>query len=134
MKCVECGAEVTEFAELCGVCGAPPIGPRPVPAGPGAAVPGDRRARAARDVVFPPAWIRRGQPYYMISLIFFLALYVIGWFGFLRTEAPGSGLHHPMEWAIGLGVGGALLSLALFEAARGQFRARQLVWALVPLL
>ena len=52
----------------------------------------------------------------MICLIFFLALYMTGWFLFERTQ--GSGLHHPMEWGIDLGVVGALLSVVLFEAAR----------------
>jgi DivIVA domain-containing protein len=89
-------------------------------------------AAAARDAGWPLAWIRRGHPYYMICLISFLVLYMIGWFLFERTQ--GSGLHHPMEWGIDLGVVGALLSVVLFGAARGQFRARQLVWGLVPLL
>src|SRR5262249_14121401 len=74
----------------------------------------------------------RGQPFYMICLVFFVALYTIGWVGFQRTQ--GSELHHPMEWGIDLGVGGTLLSLALFEAARGRFGVRQPAWALVPLL
>src|SRR5262245_31224832 len=82
-------------------------------------------AAAARD---PGSWIRRGKPYYMISLILFLALIMVGSFGFIQTQ--GSGLHHPIEWGIDLGVGGALLSLVLFVAAGAQFRVRQLVWAL----
>jgi hypothetical protein len=72
----------------------------------------------------------------MISLIVFVALFMIGTIAFEHTQ--GSGLHHPVEWLMDLGVGGALLSLAVFEAARGRFparsRVRQLVWPLVPLL
>ena len=72
----------------------------------------------------------------MMSLILFMALYLTGLIAFEHTQ--GSGLHHPVEWLMDLGVGGALLSLALFEAARGRFpvrsRVRQLLWALVPLL
>jgi hypothetical protein len=68
----------------------------------------------------------------MISLIFFLILYLIAVAGF--NETVQSGLHHPMEWIIQLSVGGALLSVVLVEAARSQFRVRQLVWGLVPVL
>jgi hypothetical protein len=133
LKCVECGAESAEVAQLCGQCGAPAVGPRLVAAGPAAAGPRDCLvATPAGDAGSPPAWIRRGQPYFMISLIFFLDLYMISVVGLNRTQGPG--LHHPMEWLILLSVGGALLSLVLFEAARSQFRVRQPVWALVPIL
>jgi DivIVA domain-containing protein len=133
IRCLECGAESTDATQVCARCGAPAVGPRSVAAGLAVARPSDGLvAAAAGDARWPPAWIRRGQPYYMICLIFFLALYMIGWYLFERTQ--GSGLHHPMEWGIDLGVVGALLSVVLIEAACGQFRARQLVWGLVPLL
>ncbi len=133
VKCVECGAKSAEVAQLCGQCGAPAVGALLVAAGPAAAGPANCLvATPAVDAGPPPAWIRRGQPYFMISLIFFLGLYMISVVGFNRTQ--GSGLHHLMEWLILLSVGGALLSLVLFEAARSQFRVRQPVWALVPIL
>ena len=118
MACLECGLEqAVADTGICVRCGAPLTDPD-YPSGALTSAGG--------------AWIRRGRPYYMISLVFFLALYMICVFGFEQTQ--GSGLHHPMEWGIDLGVCGALLSLSLFEAARGQFRARQLAWGLVPLL
>jgi hypothetical protein len=86
----------------------------------------------AWDAARPLAWIRRGQRYFMISLIFFLILFLIAVVGFNQTAQ--SGLHHPLEWIIQLSVGGALLSVVLFEVARNQFRVRQLVWGLVPVL
>jgi hypothetical protein len=52
----------------------------------------------AKDAWRPPAWIRRGQRYFMISLIFFLVPCLIGVAGF--NESPQSGLHHPLEWII----------------------------------
>ena len=117
IRCLECGAESADATQVCARCGAPAVGPRSVATGLAVARPSDGlRAAAAGDAGSPPAWIRRGQPYYMICLIFFLALYMTGWFLFERTQ--GSGLHHPMEWGIDLGVVGALLSVVLFEAAR----------------
>jgi len=86
----------------------------------------------ARAAWRPPAWIHRGQRYFMIFLIFFLILYLIAVAGFNVTVR--SGLHHPIEWIIQVSVGGAVLSVVLFEAARNQFRVRQLVWGLVPVL
>jgi hypothetical protein len=68
----------------------------------------------------------------MISLVVFLLLYLIAVAGFNQTAQ--SGLHHPMEWIIQVSVGGALLSVVLLEAARNQFRCRQLVWGLLPVL
>lgn len=125
MACLECGLEqAVADAGICARCGAPLTDldyPSRALTGAGGA-----------QLQVGSAWIRRGRPYYMISLIFFLAIYMIGVFGFEQTQ--GSGLHHPMEWGMDVGVCGALLSLFLFEAARGQFRVRQLVWALVPLL
>jgi hypothetical protein len=125
MACLECGLEqAVAYAGICARCGAPLTDPD-YPSGAFAGAGG-------AQLQVGSAWIRRGRPYYMISLIFFLALYMIAVFGFEQTQ--GSGLHHPMEWGMDLGVCGALVSLFLFEAARGQFRVRQLVWGLVPLL
>jgi DivIVA domain-containing protein len=135
VRCAECGAETAETTEFCTVCEAPAVGQRPVAADPSAGGPGDDLETVPavpRDARRPPAWLRRGQRYFMISLIFFLILYLIAVAGFNWTQ--GSGLHHPMEWIIVLSVGGALLSLILFEAARNQFRPRQLAWGLVPIL
>ena len=119
----------------CAECGAPPVRHRSAAAHPAAAGPGDDRetvSSKAKDAWHLPAWIRRGQRYFMMSLIFFLILYLIAVAGF--NETVQSGLHHPMERIIQLSVGGALLSVVLVEAARNQFRVRQLMWGLVPVL
>src|SRR5215470_16221783 len=84
-RCAECGAETAETTEFCAMCGAPAVGQRPVAADPWAGGPGDdlETVRAmARDARRPPAWIRRGQRYFMISLIFFLIFYLIAVAGF----------------------------------------------------
>ena len=130
MRCAECGAFAAEATRACAGCGAPPVVRRPAAAG-----LGDGRQTApaaARDARRPPAWIRRGQPYFVVCLIFFLVLYLIGVAGFNATVQSGS--HHPMEWIIQWSIVGALLSVILFEAARNQFRVRQVVWGLVPVL
>ena len=135
VRCAECGAETTETTEFCAVCEAPAVGQGPVAADPPAGGPGDDLETvpaAPRDARRPPAWPRRGQRYFMISLIFFLVLYLIGVAGFETTQQ--SGLHHPMEWIIQWSIVGALLSVILFEAARNQFRPRQVAWGLVPIL
>ena len=133
MRCVECGTETPEAAEVCLRCGAPGVRPWSVAADLAPAGAGDCLAAApAGDTGSAFARIRRLQPYFMISLIFFLVLYMIGVAGFNMTQQ--SGLHHPMEWIIQISVGGALLSVVLFEAARRQFRVRQLLWGLVPIL
>jgi hypothetical protein len=135
MRCAECGAPAAEVTQACAECGAPPVWQWSEAADRVAAGRGAHRKTApvvARGTWRPPAWIRRGQRYFMISLIFFLALYLIAVAGF--NETVQSGLHHPLEWIIQLSVGAALLSVVLFEAARNQFRVRQLVWGLVPVL
>jgi len=81
-------------------------------------------ARTARRL---SAWIRRGQRYFMISLVFFLILYVIG-VAVLNYAAQSYGLHRAMNWFIVVGLLGALLFLGLFEAARPQFHYRQILW------
>jgi hypothetical protein len=58
MRCAECGAETADAAQECAECGAPPIGPRSVPADPPPPLPGDCLAappgqQAARA---RPAW------------------------------------------------------------------------------
>jgi tetratricopeptide (TPR) repeat protein len=105
-------------------------------AGSVAAAPGGPVAALTGGAGSPPAWISRGRRYYLISLICFVIMYLICVPGFVASQ--GSGLHHPWEWGIDLGISGTLLSVVLFEAARGRFRARsrirQLAWALVPLV
>lgn len=122
MRCVECGAETAEAAQRCARCGAPPAGP------------GDCLAAAAAGDAWPAsAWMRRGQRYFLISLVFFLILYLIGVVGLLKTSLD-SGPHTAMGWILILSVAGVFLSLVLIEAGRNQFRARQLGWGLVPML
>lgn len=125
MRCVECGSETAEAAQRCARCGAPPARPMPVAAGPAAAAAGDAWPTSA--------WMRHGQRYFLISLIFFLILYLIGVVGLLKTSLD-SGPHTAMGWVLILSVAGVFLSLVLVEASRNQFRARQLGWGLVPIL
>jgi hypothetical protein len=77
--------------------------------------------------------MRRGQRYFFISLIFFLILYMIGVVGLLKTSLD-SGPHTATGWVFILSVAGVFVSLVFVEAARNQFRARQLWWGLMPIL
>ena len=160
MRCVECGAPVAEVTQVCAECGAPAAGQRPVAADPAAGPRDDLEtaqgpARTARQ---PSAWFvrgedgrlevdvrlalaaaarwlsawRRGQRYFLICLVLFLVLFVIG-VAVLNYAAP-YGLHRVMGGLIVVGVCGALLFLGLFEAARPQFHYRQILWALVVVL
>jgi hypothetical protein len=136
MRCAECGALVAVATRACAGCGAPPAGKRSVAADPVAAGPGHDQEMvpaAARDAWRPPAWLRRSRRHFMMSLVFFLVLYVMGVVVLNYTSQP-SELHHAIHWAIVVPILGALLSLVLFEAARNQFHYRQILWALVPVL
>jgi len=146
MRCVECGAPVAAVTQVCAECGSPAAGQRPVAADPAAGPSDDLEtaqapARTARrpsawivrgenggllEVDLRPAlapaarwlsaWIRRGQWYFLICLVLFLVLFVIG-VAVLNYAAP-YGLHRVMGGFIVVGVSGALLFLGLFEAAR----------------
>jgi hypothetical protein len=162
MRCVECGAPVAAVTQVCAECGSPAAGQRPAAADPAAGPSDDLEtaqapARTARrpsawivrgenggllEVDLRPAlapaarwlsaWIRRGQWYFLICLVLFLVLFVIG-VAVLNYAAP-YGLHRVMGGFIVVGVSGALLFLGLFEAARPQFHYRQILWALVVVL
>jgi hypothetical protein len=99
-------------------------------AGKAAAVLADAPTQGAGG---PPARVYRDQRYFMISLVFFLVLYMIGMAG-LNATPMHTWVHHTTGWIIVVGLAGALLSVILLETDRGQFRARQLVWAWVPIL
>jgi hypothetical protein len=79
----------------------------------------DLRPDLAATARWLSVWIRRGQRYFLICLVLFLVLFVIG-VAVFNYAAP-SGLHRVMGGFIVVGVFGALLFLGLFEAARPQF-------------
>jgi hypothetical protein len=134
VKCVECGAETAEASALCARCGAPAVWQPSLTANPAAGGPGDTRVvAAARDARSVPAWVRRGQRYFFVSLIFFLVLYVIGVVGINKTPQR-AGLHHPMFSVTVFGFAGALVSLVLFELARNRFSWRQPVAAVITVM
>jgi hypothetical protein len=156
MRCAECGALASEFTRVCAECGAPPVGwrsaaspPPDGPAGPGGpGRPGRNRIAALAVAVtavmkqvlgavrafrWPPAGARRAQRYLVISLMFFLVLYLAGIAVLIHTSQR-SGLHRAMDPVILVGLSGALLSFLLVEAFRFRFRVRQVMWALVPIV
>jgi hypothetical protein len=108
VKCIGCGAEPAEAAQACPQCEAPLTGSAPVR-------------------------MRRSQRYLLISVVFFLILYMVGVVGLVKTPQH-SGLHRPMIHVIQVSLAGTLVSLVLLEIARKQFRIRQVAWALVPIL
>jgi DivIVA domain-containing protein len=95
IRCAECGTLAAEVAQLCARCGAPVSGQRSAAANPSASGPRgvETAPAAARDAWSPPAWMRHGQRYFLISLAFFLLLYVIGVAG-LNATPQHTGLHH----------------------------------------
>lgn len=134
MKCVECGTQIAELAPLCVRCGAPVAGSRSVAADPATGgLSGGLVAAAARDAGLPPARVRRGQPYYLVCLVFSVILYVIGAVGLIRTSLD-SRPHTAMGWILIASSVGVFVSLVLVETGRNQFRNRQLAWGLVPIL
>lgn len=136
MRCAECRAKTAEATGFCSSCGAPAVCQRSALANPPTTgADDDARTDLAlpRDTWPPIAWIRRGRGYFLAVLVFCLGVYMFGVVGVNKTT-QGSGLHRLMLPAAVLGLAGALLSLVLVEAVRNQFRPRQVVWALVPIV
>jgi hypothetical protein len=132
VKCVECAAETAEAAAICACWGASAILQPSVAAGRAAGGPIDSRVVAATgDWRSVPTWVRRGQRYFLVSLIFFLVLYAIGVVGVNKTPQD-TGLLYPMLAL--LGIAGTLASLVLFELARNQFSWHQPITAVITVM
>jgi hypothetical protein len=135
MRCAECGAPVAEVTQTCAECGALPVGKRATatcPAG-GRGDDVETIRVTVTDAWPPPAWIRRGRRYFVAALVFCLAVYMIGVVALNKTPQR-TGLHRLTLPVAVLSIAGALLALILIETARNQFRPRQVVWALVPIV
>ena len=71
--------------------------------------------------------MRRSQRYLLMSVVFFLILYMVGVVGLVKTSQH-SGLHRAMIHVIQVGVAGTLVSLVLLEIARKPFCSTRSVW------